>query len=136
VRVVLIDTGPLVALFNRRDRAHQAVRDWLHEYDGRLVTTWPIVTEVGHLIPERLLPMVLRWAAGGGLEIAELPESAAAALADLAEKYAGRPMDLADASLVWLGGESRVFDVLTLDHADFAIYRTRLGHSFNDLLLS
>jgi uncharacterized SAM-binding protein YcdF (DUF218 family) len=43
--------------------------------------------------------------------------------------------DLADAALVWLGGENRVFDVLTLDHADFSIYRARLGQSFNDLLL-
>ncbi len=89
--------APLPKFGKRRDRAHQAVRDWLHGYDGHLVTTWPIVTEVGHLIPEHLLPLVLRWAAGGGLEIGELPESATTALADLAEKYADRPMDLADA---------------------------------------
>jgi len=70
VNVVLIDTGPLVALFNRRDNAHQTVRTWLHGYRGRLITTWPVLTEVGHLIPQHLLPVVLKWAAAGGLEIA------------------------------------------------------------------
>jgi hypothetical protein len=134
VRTALIDTGPLVALFNRRDRAHPLITDWLRAYDGTLLTTWLVLTEVGHLVPEYLLPSILRWVAGGGLEVAELPEATATALADLVEKYASRPMDLADASLVWLAGERRISDVLTLDHADFATYRTPLGMAFNDLL--
>lgn len=131
---ILVDTGPLVALFNRRDNAHDVVSNWLQGFDGQLFTTWPVLTEVGHLVPQHLLPAILKWAAGGGLVINEIPGSASAIFAELTEKYADRPMDLADASLVWLGDEIGLFDLLTLDHADFATYRTRHGRSFNDLL--
>jgi uncharacterized protein len=132
---MLVDAGPLIALFNRRDRAHDQVKRWFAEDGGRLWTTWPVLTEVCHLIPEYLVPRILRWIDQGGLQVAEIPSAAAADLADLTERYADRPMDLADASLVWLGEARRIRRVLTLDHADFAVYRDRSGRAFDDLLL-
>ena len=50
------------------------------------------------------------------------------------EKYLDRPMDLADASLVWLAGRSGVRDILTVDAGDFATFRTPQGKSFRDVL--
>ena len=49
-------------------------------------------------------------------------------------KYADLPMDLADASLGWLGERIDVLDVITLDERDFAAYRTAAGESFRNLL--
>ena len=43
------------------------------------------------------------------------------------EKYADLPMDLADASLLWVARKSRVFDILTLDLRDFSVYRVEGG---------
>jgi predicted nucleic acid-binding protein len=48
----------------------------------------------------------------------------------LMEKYRDRPMDLADASLVALAEERALRDILTLDHADFQIYRLQRRQTF------
>jgi len=40
------------------------------------------------------------------------------------DKYADRPMDFADASLVWVAEQTGVLEILTTDR-DFEIYRTR-----------
>jgi len=42
--------------------------------------------------------------------------------------------DLTDASLVWLGGEIGVTDIVTVDDAGFAAYRTVSGKAFRNLL--
>ncbi len=46
------------------------------------------------------------------------------AVAKVMRKYSDRPMDLADASLVWLASRIAVTDIATIDRADFAVYRT------------
>ena len=50
------------------------------------------------------------------------------------KKYLGRPMDLADGSLVWLAGRSGVRDILTVDSRNFATFRTPQGKPFKDVL--
>lgn len=47
----LVDTGPLVALMNRRDRHHRRFVDYFKYFDGELLTTWPVLTEVAHQVP-------------------------------------------------------------------------------------
>ena len=42
-------------------------------------------------------------------------------------------MDLADASLVWLANNIGITDIITIDRADFAIYRTAKGKPFRNL---
>ncbi len=48
-------------------------------------------------------------------------------------KYADRPMDLADASLVWLANRSNITDIITIDRADFAVYRTEKRKAFRNM---
>ena len=49
--MVLVDSGPLIALFNRGDRWHAPVLDWLRANPAaRLLTTWPVATEVCALL--------------------------------------------------------------------------------------
>lgn len=43
---------------------------------------------------------------------------------ELIRKYLDRPMDFADASLVWVAEQTEVLEILTTD-SDFEIYRTR-----------
>ncbi len=135
MRTILVDTGPLVALFNRQDNHHAAVKHWLRDFDGQLVSCWAVLTEVCHLVPEHLIAPFLRWTAQGGVRVMEIPPSALGELAQLAAKYDDRPMDLADASLVWLANHQGLRDILTLDHKDFAVYRTADGWALNDLLI-
>jgi hypothetical protein len=88
-----------------------------------------------YLVAAHLIPGILRWIDQGGLPVAEIPPTASARLADLPERYADRAMDLADASPVWLGDVREMRESLTLDHADFAVYRDGSGRAFIDLLL-
>lgn len=134
MRRLLIDTGPLIAWFDADDAHHQQVKSCLAEFDGELLSTWCVLTETCHLLPESLVPGFMQWVAQGGLSVVELPASAARALADRMGKYADLPMDLADASLIWLAETSGVLDIATLDRRDFGIYRTQRGHSLRNVL--
>lgn len=121
---ILVDTGPLVALADRRDGNHHACARWLQGFGGTLVTTWPVLTEVSHLVPSVAAALgVLRWVERGGLEVIPLGAGELARAADWMERYAGRPMDLADASLVVAALTTGVTTVWTLDRNDFETYR-------------
>ena len=126
-RRVLIDTGPLVAWVTAGESHHLAVRRLLDDFDGQLLSTWPVVTETCHLIAEHQVATFLRWAGSGGLTIVVIPPGATLALADRIEQYADLPMDLADASLIWLADTLGVLDIITLDRRDFGVYRTERG---------
>lgn len=53
MRNALFDTGALVAIVNRRDRFHAPITDLLRRYDGRFLTTWPVVAEACSFMPDR-----------------------------------------------------------------------------------
>jgi len=63
VRSALLDTGALVAIINRRDRFHRQLTGLLRDYDGRFLTTWPVVAEACSFMRDRLQKRVLDWIA-------------------------------------------------------------------------
>lgn len=132
---VIVDAGPLIGWFDANDPYHPLVRDYLQRFDGELLSTWPVLGEVCHLLPERLVGKFLSWVGQGGLTVVEVPVSALAGLADRIDKYGDLPMDLADATLVWLAESLGVLDVLTIDRRDFGIYRTLRGQALRNVLL-
>jgi len=71
-----------------------------------------VLTEVCHLLPRHIVGRFMRWAAAGGVTVRELAPTAADDIATLMEKYDDPPMDLADASLVWLAGGKRLTNLL------------------------
>ena len=55
LRQVVADSGPLLALFNRADRWHAPLVQWLETNpQARLLTTWPVLTEVCALLARRV----------------------------------------------------------------------------------
>lgn len=44
MNLLLVDTGPLVALADKRDKAHASFIDFLKAYRGRLLSTWAVLT--------------------------------------------------------------------------------------------
>jgi predicted nucleic acid-binding protein len=124
--VTLSDAGPLVALIDADEADHETCVLALRTLALPLVTTWPAFTEAMYLLgraggaigQQALWKLLL----SKRLDIAELSGKALQRSAMLMDKYADRPMDLADATLVALAeerGERRIF---TLD-SDFRIYR-------------
>ena len=123
---LLVDTGALIALANRRETASQAVNRVLSNFFGEMVTTWPVVTEACHMIPNHLAPALLAWLGGPRWRVLGMDE-AAPRLSDLMRKYADRPMQIADASMIWAAEHTGLHQIITLDRADFEIYRTKTG---------
>jgi predicted nucleic acid-binding protein len=123
-----------VALFVRGDPDHRRVKSFFKKFRGPLLTTWPVITEVCHFLAPAVAVRFLRWIEGGGVAVIELPPDQAGTVADTMQRHLDRPMDLADASLVWLAGHSGVPEIVTLDQGDFSTYRTPDGQPFSDLL--
>ena len=126
--MIIIDTGPIVALFDRDDRYHEMCVDVLKDIDVPLVTTWPVLTEAFNLlnfspaVQDDLWEFVER----GGTGVVPLEGRILSRCRALMKKYRDLPMDLADATLVAVGEELKLKTVFTLDHRDFRIYRP--GH--------
>jgi predicted nucleic acid-binding protein len=137
LKSVLIDSGPLIALFAVDDRHHRRFDSLISSLaaDGlRLLTTWPCIVEASYLlaIPQRY--ELLSWVELGGVVVYPFE---AYHLGDMVKwmrqysKKARREMDLADASLYWLAIETDVKDIMTVDIADFTRYRLPDGEAFS-----
>ncbi len=127
--MILVDTGPLVALFDRHDRHHARCRDTLATLREPLLTTVPVLTEAFHMLsPDSPGARALRtFVAAGGPPGWFLGRTALSRAFELMDAYADHPMDLADASLVVAGEAVRTRKVFTLDRGDFSTYRLRFG---------
>ena len=130
--MILLDTGPIVALFDKDAHYHSLCLETLKKAQEPLLTIWPVITECFYLldfspkVQEDLWLFIER----GGLEIFPLEKEHYPPCRDLMRRYKDLPMDLADATLVasaetW--GISRVF---TLDNRDFSIYRFKQTRRF------
>ncbi len=130
--MILIDAGPLVALFHGDDRAHEDCRDLLGRLREPLLTVWPVVAEAMYLLnfsweaQEGLLRMI----EAEDIKLAALEASDAPRIRELMQKYRDLPMDLADAALVCIAEKHRIAKVFTLDRRDFGVYRTRGTSAF------
>lgn len=128
--MIIVDTGPLVALFDPRDGLHASCRKRLQAIDSPLVTTLPVLTEAFHILsPESQGSEQLRlFVDRGGMSIHFSNESELVRTFELMEAYNDHPMDLADASVVAAAESIRTRRVFTVDRKDFEIYRIRRGH--------
>ncbi len=138
--VVLADSGPLAALYNRRDKHHARALEFFRSHGAalHLRTTWEVVSEVMYFLNFSAAAQgdFLEWLHAGHerglIDIAALTPADLPGLAALIRKYSDRPMDLADASLVWLAEKIGITDIISIDRADFAVYRTSKRKAFKN----
>lgn len=124
--MTLTDAGPLIALIDADEADHERCRAALDSLSLPLLTTWPAFTEAMYLLgqaggwpgQQALWRLLFR----EDLVVATPAADANERAAQLMERYADRPMDLADATLVALAEERGLTRVFTLD-ADFHVYR-------------
>jgi predicted nucleic acid-binding protein len=135
VKNTIIDSGPLIALFDRDDKYHKKVVDFLKSYDGKLITTWAVITEVTHLLSFNLLVQIdfLRWVHLGGVEVVDITNKNLKEIIEFMDKYANVPMDLADGSLMVVAQNRNIKDIVSID-SDYDIYRTVNKEALNNLL--
>ena len=130
--MILIDTGPIVALFDKDDRYHSLCVEFLKGIKEPLITTWPVLTECFYLlnfsweVQDSLWLFIQR----GGIEIYPLEKELFVRCHALMKQYRDLPMDLADATLVALADVLEISKIFTLDHKDFSIYRFKQKKRF------
>lgn len=131
--MIAIDTGPIVALFDKDDSYHHLSVEILKKIEEPFITTWPVITEAFYLlnfswrVQDDLWEFIVR----GGVTIHPLENDAHLRCKELMGKYYDLPMDLADATLVALAEKTGLSKIFTFDHKDFSVYRPKHRKSFS-----
>lgn len=122
---VLVDAGPLVAIFRERDWQHATCIATLNTIMPPLLTAWPILTEAAYLLRDSAegIEKLLAGPADGLYRILPLSEDEMPAIAALMRKYRRLGTQLADASLAYLAHREGLDTVFTLDRRDFSVLR-------------
>lgn len=128
--LILVDSGPLIALLHRGDHHHNRCVETLKKIRSPLLTVWPVLTEAMYLLnfswPAQ--EALLEWVETGVVGILPLGKEDAPRMKALMKKYRDLPMDLADAALVRVAEREKIRTIFTLDRRDFHLYRpVKLG---------
>jgi uncharacterized protein len=127
------DTGPLVAIIRKREKAHRKCVSALKTFRPPLLTCWPVLTEASWLL--RGEPGSMKALGGlvqsGSVKLVELDESALHWITAFMERYASANAQIADAAVMYIAEREGVDTVFTLDRRDFSIYRTTDGRALN-----
>ena len=122
---IILDTGPLIAFLNPRDRYHCWAREQWSRTTPPLLTCEAVVAEACFLArrlatgaQEAVISLIER----GVLDVSFRLGDEAGTVRRMVKKYHDLPMSLADACLVRLSQQHPGSVVLTLD-GDFRIYR-------------
>ena len=121
----LIDTGALLALLDAEDRWHADCAAAFTRMRLPLATTAAVLAELFHLLRSRSVDLATAWqlVRSGAVTVLPIGDEDLPALEALMTRYADRPMDFADATLVHLARRESTSIIFTIDHDDFETYR-------------
>lgn len=122
--VAIVDTGPLVAFFDRAEQHHRWVVERFGELDAPLLVCEPVLAQAMYLLARypKAQDTVLDLIENGALSVAFRLDEHLSAVRKLLQKYRDMPMSLADACIVRMSEIHGRHAVLTLD-SDFLVYR-------------
>ena len=136
---IIADSGFWIGLIDDHDRHHGQICQFLRSLNTGLITTFPVVTEVCHLLLKRVGShgelAFIRALQRSSVEVFSLQSSYLPRMHDLIMQYANLPMDFADASLVILAEHLGHGRILSTDQRDFHAYKWKNHHPFQNLLL-
>lgn len=125
--MILIDTGPIVALINDRDSHHQECRYLLERLPGPLLIPATVATEVCLLLERRRGTRAelafLTDISTGRYTLIESLTADLDRVAELVAKYDNLPLGTVDASVIALAERLNITTVATLDRRDFSTVR-------------
>ena len=135
---IIVDTGCLLAIFDKKDQYHQIASTALEKYNHfNWITTWFVLGEICYHFRHRgdLIESLMKAQHQDHLfDFFYLKQENLPSLAEIMKKYSNRSIDLADASLILLAEKLGHGDILTTD-SDFNIYRWAGKKHFNNLLI-
>lgn len=135
MKKILIDSGPLIALFDASDKYHTKAVNFIKSNKYPLVTTIASITETLHLLNFNRNAQIdfIEWIHRGAIEIQNIENDDFGRIKELTEKYRGLPMDFADSCLVYLAEKLSLNTIATIDR-DFSIYRIKGRRKFKAVL--
>ena len=135
MKKILIDSGPLIALFDASDKYHKKAVEFVQSNKYPLVTTIASITETLHLLNFNRNAQIdfLEWIHQGAVEIQNIENDDFGRIKDLTDKYRDLPMDFADSCLVYLAEKLNLNRIATIDR-DFSIYRIKGRKKFKIIL--
>jgi hypothetical protein len=121
----LIDTGAMLALLHEDDRWHARCVETFRRLRVPWATSVAVLTEFFYLASRGPLSVATAWefVRSRTIVLLRIDDADLPALDQLMRKYADRPMDFADATLVHLARRESLSTVFTIDHDDFETYR-------------
>ena len=121
---ILIDSGPLIALFHIGDNNHKRVRDFFKRHQYSFISTLAVFTEVSHFLSvnKKAQQDFYEWVMLKGVIVSDINQHDMQRIIELTAKYADLPMDFADATLVISAEKTGIRKIASLDK-DFDIYR-------------
>ncbi|WP_040841115.1 type II toxin-antitoxin system VapC family toxin [Nocardia brevicatena] len=129
--MIVVDTGPLVALMNNRDNRHAECRELLENAPGPLLVPAPVFTEVCLLLESRRGTVTERQfvhdVAKGLFTIVDMTSADLERICELLDKYADLPLGTVDASVIAVAERFPITAVATLDRKHFSIVRSTAG---------
>ena len=133
----LVDTGPLVALFDKREEHYAACRDEARTLaPGTLFTCLPVVVEAAYLLnrqDSRLYLELLDAVHDGVYQLLDITPADFPTIAEITKKYRDLGLDFADGCLMHLAEREGIDQVFTLDRRDFSVFRTGAGKTLKVL---
>lgn len=128
----LADGGALLALLNPNDRWHRRCVEEFESLRLPLATTAAVLAELFHLVSDHPRDLEAAWklVRSGAFTVLPITDADLPALQELMARYAGRPMDFADATLVHVAARESLTTVFSVDHDDFETYRIPGGRTF------
>jgi len=135
MKKILIDSGPLIALFDASDKHHGSAIEFIKKNKTPLITTIASITETLHLLDFNRNAQIdfLEWISKGAVEIHNIENSDFSRIKELTAKYHDLPMDFADSCLVFLAEKLSIYMIATIDR-DFTIYRIKGKKKFKIVL--
>ena len=135
MKKILIDSGPLIALFDASDKYHDDALNFVRKNKFPLVTTLASITETLHMLDFNRNAQIdfLEWVQKGAVEVHNIENNDFGRLKELTEKYRDLPMDFADSCLVYLAEKLSINTIATIDR-DFTVYRIQGRRKFKTIL--
>jgi hypothetical protein len=132
---IVVDAGPLIALFDRDDRHHRRAVEFIRDQRSRLVTNLPVLTDAAFMLRfSREARRDFLWWAHRSLDIDQSTSGDMPRIITLLDKYHDVSADFADAALVAMAERLNLLSVASLDR-DFAIYRLSGKRRFENVFL-
>jgi predicted nucleic acid-binding protein len=132
--VVLLDTGIIYALANRKDSWHERAAAFVESFIGKLVVPSTVIPEAAYLLNNYLghhaESVFLQSLLDGEMTVEQVTMADFARASELLKEYADANIGLVDASVIALAERLKISRILTTDRRHYAMVRPKHCQAF------